>query len=240
MLGRQRPFAARDAEVGAPDATAAHERGKDLLRDRVDRHCQSQADAGHGGVDADQARPAVDQRAPGVAGVEGGVGLDHAVDHARDLPLARGQAAAEAADHSRRDRAGQAHRVADRHHQLADAQLFGVAQLQRLKSAGPGPDHGQVGERIRAHHIDGQLAAVDEGGPALGGARHHVRGGDQEAVGRERHRRAAAAPALATPAPDLDAGHRGQHPLGHGDDQGGVAVERFLLLGVGEDLDRHG
>ena len=57
-----------DAEIRAADAAIRHERGDDLPRCGVDRHRQSEADSGDGGVDADDATlPSAS--AAGVAGL---------------------------------------------------------------------------------------------------------------------------------------------------------------------------
>ncbi len=74
-------------------------------------------------------------------------------------------------------------RVADGHHELAHAQVLGVAQLGRGQTIAVGPNHGQVRERIAAHDVKRVLGAVHERGPALApAALHHVGGGEHEAV----------------------------------------------------------
>src|SRR5690242_11417183 len=77
---RQRPRAARQAEVRAPEAALAHQGADDAARAVVDRHGESEPDAGDGRVDADDARPAVRERAARVAGVQRRVRLDDVVD----------------------------------------------------------------------------------------------------------------------------------------------------------------
>ena len=64
---RQRPRAARDAEVGAAEAALGHQRADDRARRRVHGHRQPEADACDGGVDADDAAAPVGQRAARVA-----------------------------------------------------------------------------------------------------------------------------------------------------------------------------
>ena len=106
---RQRPAAADDAEIGAPHPPVAHQRRHDVERRRVDR-----ARRGRG-----RSRPAPCSRPtrrarestsapPELPGVQRGVGLDHVLDD----PSARGQRAAERADHAGGHRAGEAVRVA--------------------------------------------------------------------------------------------------------------------------------
>ena len=83
---------------------------------------------------------------PGVSRVERRVGLDHVVDDAHVCARAGGQRAAEGRDDAGRDRAGEAVRVADRDHELADAQSLCVAELGRREIAPVDAQHGEVGE----------------------------------------------------------------------------------------------
>src|SRR5947208_3127718 len=81
--------------------------------------------ADHRGIDADYARVAVNQGTTAVAGVERNVALDDGVHQPTVL---RPQGAAERADHAGADGEGETERVADRHHQLADAHFAAAAQ----------------------------------------------------------------------------------------------------------------
>ena len=93
-------------------------------------------------------------------------------------------------------------RVADRDHELADAQPFGVAELGGGEAVALGAQHRQVGERVAADDLEAQLAAVGEGGPAAAAPEpaDDVRGGEQEAVGREHDAAAGAGGHLAAAA----------------------------------------
>ncbi len=76
----------------------------------------------------------IDQRAAGVAGVDGGVGLDELLELAwRDAVC--GSAVVDRAvlrgDDAGRDRLRQAERAADRQHPVADLRAVGVAELDR-------------------------------------------------------------------------------------------------------------
>ena len=65
----------------------------------------------------------VEQRAAGVAAVDGGVGLDEVVVGAGiDVAVAR-------RDDADRDRAAEPERIADRHHPVADAERIRIAEL---------------------------------------------------------------------------------------------------------------
>ena len=75
------------------------------------------------GVDADQLTAQIDQRAAGIAGVDGGVGLDKIL-----VAFNPEAAAAEGADDARSDRLAEAERVADGHHEIAHAQIPGIAE----------------------------------------------------------------------------------------------------------------
>ncbi len=155
---RERTAPAGDAEVGAAHAAVGHERADDAPRGRVDRHGEAEPDAGHGGVHADDAGLGVRQRAAGVAGVEGSVGLDHAVDQAHRLAGARGQGASEPGDDAGRDGTGEAVRVADGDDELAHAELGRVAERGRRQAAGLGTQHREVRQRIGADDLEAHLA----------------------------------------------------------------------------------
>ncbi len=142
-----------------------------------------EADAGDGGVDADDAPEAVGQRAAGVARVERRVGLDHVLDQPTGRARAGRQRAPERRDDARGDRAGEAHRAADRDHELADAERVRVPELGGSEVARLGADDGEVGERVLADDLGAQLAAVGEGRPHSVVARgDDVRRGEHEAV----------------------------------------------------------
>ena len=200
----------------------------------VDRHGEAEADPGHGGVDADHPAEAVGERAPGVAGIERRVGLDHVLDQPPGRAGAGGERAAERRDDAGRDGAGQAHRAADRDDQLPHAQLVRVAELGGCQVARVGPDHGEVGERIRADHLGAQLAAVGERGAQPVAAVDDVRGGEHVAVGGDRDAAAGALrPAAAGPARDGEVRDRGRELLGDPGDGSRVGVEG---VGVGQAL----
>src|SRR5712692_6997374 len=85
--GRQRSSAAGDAEEGPANTTASHQRRKNGLGGLVYRHGQSESHPRDGGVDTNEARLPVGQRAARVAGVERGIGLDDVFDEAA-VPVA--------------------------------------------------------------------------------------------------------------------------------------------------------
>ena len=104
---------------------------------RTGRRCR--AEAGDRAVDADHLAGHVDQRAAGVAGVDGRVGLDRVDDGAGSSPaasaLAGADRAVERADDAAGDGALQAERRADRHDALAGARSAESAEGGRR--AGP-------------------------------------------------------------------------------------------------------
>src|SRR5204863_6372488 len=151
---RHGPGPAGDAEVGPADAPLAHQRADHAQGVVVDRHREAEADAGDRRVHPDHAAAAVRERAAGVAWVEGGVGLDDVVDDPPGAARARWQRAAERGHHPGRDRALEAVRIADRHHELADAQLRGVAQLRGLETFLARSQDGQIRERVPADDLE--------------------------------------------------------------------------------------
>ena len=111
---------------------------RDDRLDGVDRH--GEADAGVaaaavGGdlrVDADDAALGVEQRAAGVAGVDRGVGLDHAGDREA---VGRLDVAVERGDDAAGDGALEAERAADGDRRLAGVEVAGVGERERLDAA---------------------------------------------------------------------------------------------------------
>src|SRR5690606_41691843 len=76
-------------------------------------------------------------RAAGVAGVDRGVDLDRVRDRRALRGLRRGRdGTVQRRDDAGGDRAGEAERVADRHHRFADLQVVGGAERRRLEVAG--------------------------------------------------------------------------------------------------------
>src|SRR4051812_14848649 len=68
---------------------------------------------------------------PELPGVERGVGLDHVVDDTHVRARAGRKRASERRHHAGSDGAGESVRIPDRDDELADAQLFRVAELRR-------------------------------------------------------------------------------------------------------------
>ena len=226
--GREPP---RDAEVGTPEAPLAHQRADDLARRGVDRHREAEPDSGDGGVDPDHAAAAVDERSARVAGIERCVGLDHVVDDPGGSPGADGQRAAERGDDAGRDGAGEAVGVADRDHELPDAEALGVAELGGLGVAVEAED-GEVGERVGADDVElrarGRRRTMRS---RAVGPLDDVGRGEHEAVRRDDD--GAAGPvepaAAANAARDAEVGDRGREPLRDRRDDAGVGVERLVV-----------
>ncbi len=91
----------------------------------------------------------IQERPPGVAGIDRGVGLDHVGDFG--LHVLR-QAPVQRADQARGERLVQPVRVADREHRLPDEQVVGVSNVQRTqRSTGRlQPQHREIIGRRRA------------------------------------------------------------------------------------------
>ena len=174
----------------------------------------------------------VGQRAAGVAGVERGVGLDDVLDHPRRPAVAGGQRAAQPADHAGGDRAGQAERVADGDHELADPQRRRVAEHGGRRASAPRArttarsDSGSAPTTSTSASVPSPNTARPRGAPA-----DDVRVGQQQPVVGDDDGRAGAAAAVA--AGDLQGGDvRGQLG-GDGGDDAGVGVQGRLDVGFG-------
>ena len=116
----------------------------------------------HQGVDADHLAVGVDQGAAGVAGVDGGVGLDQV-----EAFVAEAQAvdvAVQAADDAQGDRALQAVRAAQGDRPVAHLQGLGIPEGGRRDPGATGDaHHGQIGDGVGPHHRAVELTAIGQG-----------------------------------------------------------------------------
>ena len=171
---------------------------------------------------------AIGQSAARVARIEGGIGLDDVVDDASVGARAGRERTSECAHDARSDGARQSHRVADRHHELADAQGIGVAQRGRGEISGIGSDDGEIRQRVGTDDLEVELITIDEGGLTMMVARHHVGGGHEEPIRRDDHGAARALSATLR-GPDTKAGDGWEQSFGHGGDDARVGVEGIVV-----------
>ena len=112
------------------------------------------------GVDADELAAMIDQRAAGIAGIDGGVGLDEELV-VGDADLGARQRRDDAVGHGLAD----AERIADREHDVADLQRVGIGEFERPGSARLAvldPQHGEIGACVLEHDLGLELALVGE------------------------------------------------------------------------------
>ena len=150
---------------------------------RLRGHREADADRAAGGrddqgVDADHFAVEVEQRAAGIAAVDGGVGLDVVVIGTRgDIAVAR-------RDDAGRHRAAEAERIADRDHPFAEPQLVGIAELHRgQRLVRLELQHREIGLLVDADDVGLELAAVVHDDVDLVGIRDDVIVGHDDAGG---------------------------------------------------------
>jgi hypothetical protein len=156
----------------------------------IGRHREGDADIAAGlredrRVDADDVAGHVEQGAAGIAAVNGGIGLDVIVEGTGLDVAVLGR------DDAGRHRAAEAERVADGHHRLADADLVGIGEVDRLQ--GPrrlDAQHRHVDLAVAADQLGGQPGAVIEDDGDLVGAVDDVVVGDDDAGGIDHKARA--------------------------------------------------
>ena len=151
MPSRYRRRLARHADIGAPDIPVADDFGQHELRGVAgDRKANALRAADDGGIDADHLGAGRHQRAAGVAGIERGVGLNDVFDRPATH---RADRAAQRRHHARRHTRFEAERIADRDHQLAAAQVFGIAERSVTQIArAVGAEQCEIGVGIDAEH----------------------------------------------------------------------------------------
>ena len=145
----------------------------------VGRHRKADADRAAGrrndrGVDADDFAIEVEQRAAGIAAVNGGVGLNVIVVRPRiDVAVAR-------RDDAGGHRAAEAERIADGDDPFAQPQLVGIAELHRLERlVGMHAKQREIALGILADEVRLELGAVIENDADLVGV------GDDVIVGHD-------------------------------------------------------
>jgi len=210
----------RDAEIASTHSPVAHKQtGHVLGCIDCDREAESLSGK-HRRIDTDDLAVGSDERAAGVAGIEGCVGLNDVVHQPARL---RTQRPSQRADDPGRYRVGEAERIADRDDQLPGAQRRRIAERRVGQIRCVDAQHGQVGMRIVADQRRGKLAAVEERDPNPLRLVNHVAVGENEAVGRKNEAAAVAAAASIT---DLDADDRRADALGRLRNRLRIRVER--------------
>ncbi len=171
----------RDAQPAALDAAAGLQAAQHRLHRRAgDREADAVGTARAGvdrGVDADHAALQVDQRSAAVARVDRRVGLDEVlVGGDADLAAALG------ADDAGGDGVVQAEGVAHGDDPVARLELVAVAEARRLQLVRIDVQRGEVGVRVDAEQLRGELAPVAERDLERVGVLDHVRVGDDRAL----------------------------------------------------------
>ena len=101
----------------------------------------------------------IDQRAAGIARIDGGVGLDEELI-VGDADLRARQRRDDAVRHGLAD----AERIADGQHDVADLQRVGIGEVDAREALVPVLDaqHGEIGARVLEHDLGLELALVGE------------------------------------------------------------------------------
>ncbi len=120
--------------------------------------------AGDGGVDADHLAADAHERAAGVAGVDGRVGLDEVLDAALAPARQAAQRASLGADDAGGDGEGEAlaERIADGQDPFTDPRVFAVAERHRRERPGIDLQHGHVGVGIGADDLGLELPPIEQ------------------------------------------------------------------------------
>ena len=128
-------------------------------------------------IDADHPPAHVDQRTAGIAGIDGGIGLNE------ELIVADADCGARhRRDDAVGDRLADAERIADRQHHVADLQLVGIGERQSGKALLGALDaqHRKIAALILEHDVGGEFALVGQRDLHFAGALDDVIIGDDE------------------------------------------------------------
>jgi hypothetical protein len=180
------------------------------------------------GIHTDYLAARVDERPSGVAGIERGVRLDHAVDQPSAF---RPHGASKRAHDAGSDRGLETERIADRDRELAGTDRIGIAQpCRNLVRRGYAHD-GKIGIGVIADHAGSAARAVDQCHVDRGRPGHDMAVGNDESVGREQKTGATTAPFASRRARlDVhDSGRDSRSRRGHG---GRVRIEKLAVVEV--------
>ena len=150
-------------------------------------------------VDAHELAVVIDERAAGVARVDGGIGLNHIGIDSVAAGRAHSRGAIQRRHNTRGDRLFVTERRTDCHDPLAHVELGGITDLDRRELGGVGVlelDDGQVARGIVAHELGLVGGAVVHGDHVLVVAVDHVVVGEDVALGIEHYARTDAARAI--------------------------------------------
>ena len=233
-----------DADKAAANASIAKEAaGHEFGGVDADGEADALRGKNGGGVDAHNTSGRIDQRAAGVAGVKGGVGLNDVIDEAAGVTAQR---AAESADHSGGHGGLKAVRIADRYDELADAELLRIAERGGDEAGFGGADFvdaddGEVAGGVVADGAGREAASVGEGDLDAAGVVNDVAVGEDEAVGgKDKAGASTFALLLGTGASagwlrgfldDFDVDDRGSQAVYGTRDGAGVGVEQGSIRG---------
>ena len=124
------------------------------------------------------------QSAAGIAGIDGGVGLDEKL-----IIIGRALTARQSRDDAHGDGLADAEGIADRQHQVAHLNLVAVAERHggKLFALGVDLQHRQIGSGVGHQHLGLEFALVVQRHHDIGAARHHMVVGQDHAVGAHDH-----------------------------------------------------
>jgi hypothetical protein len=159
-----------------------------------------------------------------------GIGLDHVLDGAA---ADRADRAAQRRHHAGGDRRFEAERIADRDHELAAAQAFGIAERGVAQIArAVGAQQGQIGIGIDAEHAGVGDDALIVAQPDLLRRSHHMAVGEHQSIRRNDDTGAnpAALARIRLFRAGLDPHHRRTDAFGDADHGIGIGVEQALIV----------
>ena len=170
-----------DAEHAALDLAVLDQLVHDAF-DHVDRDGEADADVAaaarqDGGVDAHQFAAQIHQRAAGIAGIDGGVGLDEVL-----IAVGVDAGAPERADDARGHRVLQAEGIADGDDIVSDLELGRIPERHGDQIRLLGLQDGDVRAFVAADDLGGKGPVVEQRDGDFAGVLHHMMIGDDVAV----------------------------------------------------------
>ena len=172
----------------------AQERARDLAAcffehglGAVDGHGETDSDIAlrsvNRGVDADDVAVGIEQRSAAIAGIDGGIGLDHVLERAS---VFIGDRTVKRADNAGGERTFEAERIADGQDFLADLQRVGIAEAENRQAFARLDLHeSEIVAVIGKHHAGFVLFLIGQGHGELMAAQYDVVVGENFAIGTD-------------------------------------------------------
>jgi hypothetical protein len=213
------------SDKASPDLAIFNQPPGDVFG-RIDRYgkAYSLGRENDGCIHSDDFTLGCHQWSAGIAGIQGGIGLNHIVDQVAGL---RSKGSAQCADNACRHGGLEAIGIPDGDNELSDPQRLRIAPGNRDQVWRGDAKYREIGFRIIPHAIGLVLLAIRKRDPDLPGVMDDMAVGENEAIRRKYKTRARAGTVPAISNVNID--NRWADPFGSGDDCLGIRIQNHRI-----------